>query len=164
VETTPGGLEEEDRGPLVEVSPPEGIPIGSRLVMRRFGHQVGIFAGSMAICMFDVNDKVGRDLAIATLSGADLADDLEIAAAFGVHRNTVGRLARKVAEGGVAALLPASPPPPVRTTLNDQARAIIATHAATMAPKDIRELIAAECGIAVSVSHVRRLAPGAPLR
>ncbi|HYR62424.1 MAG TPA: transposase [Actinomycetota bacterium] len=154
----PGGPQEEDREPLVEVTPPEGIPIGSRLVMRRFGTEVGIFAGSMATFSFNVNDKVGRDLAIATLSRTGLADNDEIAAAFGVHRNTVGRMAKKVTEGGVAALLPASPPPPVRTTLNDEARALIATHAATMAPRAITELIATECGIHISVSHVRRLA------
>jgi transposase len=126
--------------------------------MRRFGTEVGIFAGSMAMFTFNVNDKVGRDLAIATLSRTGLADNDEIAAAFGVHRNTVGRMAKKVTEGGVAALLPASPPPPVRTILNDEARAVIATHAATMAPKDITELIATTCGIRISVSHVRRLA------
>ena len=137
---------------------PEGIPIGSRLVMRRFGNQVAIFAGSMAITTFTAGDKVGHDLAIATLSGANLADDLEIAAAFGVHRNTVHRLAAKVAVGGVAALLPRTAPPPVRTTLNDEARSIIAANAATMAPKDITALIAAETGIHVSVVHVRRLA------
>jgi transposase len=159
VETTPGEPEEEEQGPLVELTPPEGIPIGSRLLMRRFGDEVGIFAGPMAVFRFNVNDKAGRQLAIATLSRMDLADDDEIAAAFGVHRNTVGRLAKKLVEGGVGALLArSSPPPPVRTTLNDEARALIAAHAATMAPKEITELIATTCGIRISVSQVRRLA------
>jgi transposase len=126
--------------------------------MRRFGDQVGIFAGSMAVTMFSVNDKVGRDVAIAMLSGANLADDVEIAAAFGVHRNTVHNLAAKVAKGGVAALLPRTAPPPVRTVLNDEARSIIAANAASMSPKAITEAIALECGIHVSVVHVRRLA------
>jgi len=85
-----------EREGVLPVIPPEGIPIGPRLVMRRFGTQVGIFAGSMVVSFFDAADKVGRDLAIANLSGADLAGDTEIAAAFGVHRNsaTRGRTAR----------------------------------------------------------------------
>jgi len=76
----PGGPQEEDREPLVEVTPPEGIPIGSRLVMRRFGTEVGIFAGSMAMFSFNVNDKVGRDLAIATLSRTGLAESRRLSA------------------------------------------------------------------------------------
>jgi hypothetical protein len=52
--------------------------------MRRFGKQVGIFADSMVVGFFDAADKVGRDLAIANLSGADLAEDTEIAQTTGV--------------------------------------------------------------------------------
>ena len=54
----------ESEGAGLRAIPPEGIPIGSRVVMRRFGNQVGIFVGSAAICFFDAADKVGRDLAI----------------------------------------------------------------------------------------------------
>lgn len=42
--------------------------------------------------------------------------------------------------------------------MNDEARSIIAANAATMAPRNITALIAAETGIHASVVQVRRLA------
>ncbi len=140
--------------------PPEGIPIGSRLVMRRFGKQVGIFAGSMVISFFDAADRVGRDLAIANLSGADLAEDTEIAAAFGVHRNTVRRLAAKLQAGGVGALLPATVAPPVRIKLTAEGRAIVAERAGLATPAEIAAEIEQRTGVVVTPRHIRRLVAG----
>jgi transposase len=151
------GTEREGVLPLI---PPEGIPIGSRLVMRRFGKQVGIFAGSMVISFFDAADRVGRDLAIANLSGADLAEDTEIAAAFGVHRNTVRRLAAKLQAGGVGALLPATVAPPVRIKLTAEGRAIVAERAGLATPAEIAAEIEQRTGVVVTPRHVRRLVAG----
>src|SRR3989454_4809823 len=128
--------------------------------MRRFGNQVGIFVGSAAICFFDAADKVGRDLAIANLSGTDLAGDTEIAAAFGVHRNTVRRLAAKLAAGGVGALLPATVPPPVRIKLTEEAKAIVAARAGLVPPAEITAEIAERTGVVVTPRHIRRLVAG----
>ena len=150
----------ESEGAGLRAIPPEGIPIGSRVVMRRFGNQVGIFVGSAAICFFDAADKVGRDLAIANLSGTDLAGDTEIAAAFGVHRNTVRRLAAKLAAGGVGALLPATVPPPVRIKLTEEAKAIVAARAGLVSPAEITAEIAERTGVVVTPRHIRRLVAG----
>jgi transposase len=150
----------ESEGAGLPTIPPEGIPIGSRVVMRRFGKQVGIFVGSAAICFFDAADKVGRDLAIANLSGTDLAGDTEIAAAFGVHRNTVRRLAAKLAAGGVGALLPATVPPPVRIKLTEEAKAIVAQRAGLAPPAEIAAEIAERTGVVVTPRHIRRLVAG----
>lgn len=149
----------EMQGSGLPVIPPEGIPIGSHLVMRRY-KQVGIFAGSMAIRFFDAADKLGRDLAIANLSGADLADDAEIAVAFGVHRNTIRRLAAKVEARGVGALLPASVPPPVRTKLAEEAKAIVAERAGKATPAEIAAEFATRMGVVVTSRHIRRLVAG----
>ena len=152
--------ESEREGVGLPEIPPEGIPIGPRLVMRRFGKQVGIFAGSMVVSFFDAADKVGRDLAIANLSGADLAEDTEIAVAFGVHRNTVRRLAAKLAAGGVGALLPASVAPPVRIKLTAQGRAIVAERAGLATPAEIAAEIERRTGVVVTPRHIRRLVAG----
>jgi transposase len=126
--------------------------------MRRSGKQVAIFAGSMVITFFAAADKVGRDLAVATLSGAELAEDTEIAAAFGVHRNTVRRLAARVQEGGVAALLPPTRvAPPPQTKLTEQAKAIVAERAGKASPAEIAAEVAEQTGVAVTPRHVRRL-------
>src|SRR5207244_11743120 len=116
--------------------------------------------GSAAICFFDAADKVGRDLAIANLSGTDLAGDTEIAAAFGVHRNTVRRLAAKLAAGGVGALLPATVPPPVRIKLTEEAKAIVAQRAGLASPAEIAAEIAERTGVVVPHRHIRRPADG----
>jgi len=150
----------ENEGAGLPAVPPEGIPIGSRVVMRRFGKQVGIFVGAAAICFFDAADKVGRDLAIANLSATDLADDTEIGAAFGVHRNTVRRLAAKLAAGGVGALLPATVPPPVRIKLTEEAKAIVAQRAGLAPPAEIAAEIAERTGVVVTPRHIRRLVAG----
>jgi len=128
--------------------------------MRRFGTQVGIFAGSMVVSFFDAADKVGRDLAIANLSGADLAGDTEIAAAFGVHRNTVRRLAAKLQGGGVGALLPATVAPPVRIKLTAEGRAIVAERAGLATPAEIAAEIEQRTGVVVTPRHIRRLVAG----
>lgn len=150
----------ESEGAGLPTIPPEGIPIGSRVVMRRFGRQVGIFVGSAAICYFDAADKVGRDLAIANLSATDLAGDTEIAAAFRVHRNTVRRMAAKLAAGGVGALLPATVPPPVRIKLTEEAKAIVAQRAGLAPPSEIAAEIAERTGVVVTLRHIRRLVAG----
>jgi transposase len=159
MDEAPEELQDQTSETLLKAIPPEGVPIGPRLVMRRFGTQIGVFAGSMAVVApFGVTDTVGRRLAIATLANVDAATDTEIATAFGMHRNTVHRLAVKVAQGGVAALIPSPrPAPPPRTKLNDEARSIIASNAAAMAPKDIVAAIATATGIHISVVQVRRL-------
>src|SRR5438128_12636807 len=128
--------------------------------MRRFGNQVGIFVGSAAICFFDAADKVGRDLAIANLSGTDLAGDTEIAAAFGVHRNTVRRLAAKVEAGGVGALLPATVPPPVRIKHTEEAKAIVAERAGKTTPAELATATATRTRAAVTSPPTRRRGAG----
>ena len=48
---------------------------------------------------------------MALLARARVATDIELAEAFGCHRNTVARLKRRLEEGGMAGVVPAKPGP-----------------------------------------------------
>ena len=67
--------------------------------------------GRLPVYVYEADDKGAEAVCIAMLSSTNVADDVAIASAFGCHRNTVGRLKRRLANGGVAALLPARPGP-----------------------------------------------------
>jgi transposase len=67
--------------------------------------------GSVVIDSWAESDGVGRRLALARLVNSGLATATEVAQLFGVHRNTVGRIAKQVEAGGTRAVLPRKPGP-----------------------------------------------------
>lgn len=93
--------------PLIEVAVPAGIPIGKRLWLVDGDGQRAVFLGAVAIHVFDADDCDAERVCIAMLSKAGLAFDVEIGAAFGVHRNTVARLARQLAVQGLGGVVAA---------------------------------------------------------
>ena len=102
------GHEASVSGPtLLEVPPGPGTPIGKRLTLVEADGQRAVFFGTTALYLFDADDKAAESACVVMLSRADLASDIEIAAAFGRHRNTVGRLAGRLAAEGMAAVVPA---------------------------------------------------------
>lgn len=96
-----------------------GAPIGKRLTLLDSGRERAVFFGTVAISVFDRDDKASERACMATLSRAGLACDVDIAEAFGHHRNTVGRHAARLAVGGMAAVVPAKrgPKAPARSRL-----------------------------------------------
>ena len=98
---------DETQPRLVEAAGPAGITIGKRLTLLEGDGRRAVFLGATPIHVYDADDRDAERAVIAMLSNADLAFDVEIAAAFGCHRNTVARLADQLAEQGLAGVVPA---------------------------------------------------------
>ncbi len=94
---------------------------------------------------------------MAILARAELASDVDIAAAFGVHRNTVGRLARRFESDGMAAVVPAKRGPKGPSKVTDEVMAVVAEHA-TLPGRQLRDRIAQETGVRLSLPYVYQLA------
>ena len=116
-----------------------------------------MFFGTTAIHVYDVADKEAEPACIATLSRAGLASDVDIAAGFGIHRNTVGRLVSRFERDGMAAVVPAKrgPKGPSKVTL--EVAEMIAANA-DLPRRDLRTRIAAATGVSLSLPYVHELA------
>ena len=64
-----------------------------------------IFVGSVALFEWAEDDRATRRLVVAQVVNAKLATRVEVARVFGLHVNTVSRIAQEVAAEGVAASL-----------------------------------------------------------
>jgi hypothetical protein len=92
------------------------------------------------------------------LSSAGLASDVAIGKAFDRHRNTVGRLARRLATDGLAAVVPAKRGPKGRHKVTADVLKVIEVESRQMSAAALAHLVAERTGVVLSVSHVRRLA------
>lgn len=143
---------------LWDVSPAPGRPIGRYLRLVESDGVRGVLFGSIAIHVFDASDREAEAACIATLSRAGLACDTDIAAAFEVHRNTVGRLVARFEREGMAAVVPAKRGPKGASKLTGEVIALIAAHASDLAGWRLRDLVAERTGVSLSLSYVCRLA------
>jgi hypothetical protein len=147
--------------PLFEYSAVPGTPIGKRLTLLDSDGKRAVFFGSVAIQIYDADDKGAEAACIAMLSRADLATDIDIAAAFGCHRNTVARLAGRLAHDGLSAVVPAKRGPKGPHKVTPQVQRIIEGEGAGLGPTALVRLVAQRTGVVLSASHARRLAvPG----
>jgi transposase len=86
---------------------PFSTPLGPRLeVIESLGER-GVFLDGRVIHLYDAHDRGAKNAAVALLAHAQVARDVDLAAAFAVHRNTVARLEHQLEEGGMAAVVPA---------------------------------------------------------
>jgi hypothetical protein len=134
-----------------------GTPIGKRLTLLDSDGKRAVFFGSVAIQIYDANDKGAEAACIAMLSRADLASDIDIAAAFGCHRNTVARLAGHFAHDGLSALVPAKRGPKGPHKVTPEVRRVIGDEGAGLGPTALVQLVAERTGVVLSTSHARRL-------
>ena len=93
--------------PSLELDPLLGTPLGPHLCVLESNGQRAFALGSTVIHVFDAKDRAAESAAIALLARAHVATDIELAKAFGIHRNTVGRLERRLLETGMAGVVPA---------------------------------------------------------
>jgi transposase len=143
---------------LFDVAPAPGRAIGRHLRLVESDGLRGVLFGSTAIHVFDASDKEAEAACIATLSRAELASDVDIAAAFGIHRNTVGRLVARFEREGMAAVVPAKRGPKGASKVTPEVIALIAGHAAELPGWRLRDLVAERAGVSLSLSYVCRLA------
>ncbi len=90
---------------LIELQPQIGTPLGKRLRFFQSNGQCAVFLGDRAIHVYDAQDSGAQAAAIALLARARVATDIELAEAFGCHRNTVGRLERRLERAGMAGVV-----------------------------------------------------------
>ena len=134
-----------------------GRPIGRRLTLFESGGQRAVLFGTTAIHVYDVADKEAEAVCIATLSRAGLASDVDIAAGFGVHRNTVGRMVSRFERDGMAAVVPAKRGPKGPSKVTPAVTAIIAANA-DLPRREVRRRIAEATGVSLSLPYVHELA------
>jgi len=90
---------------LIELQPQLGTPLGKRLRLLQSNGQCAVFLDDSAIHVYDAQDSAAQAAAIALLARARIATDIELAEAFGCHRNTVGRLERRLEQAGMAGVV-----------------------------------------------------------
>ena len=146
---------------LFELPALPGAPIGKHLRLIDVGERRIVLCGTAAVHTFERADRAGESLCVAMLSVAGVASDVEIGAAFGMHRNTVARHARRLAEGGVAAVVPAKRGPKGPSKTTPKVLALIDRHAGEMNATELRDLIGERIGVVLSASHVGNLAAAA---
>jgi prepilin-type processing-associated H-X9-DG protein len=74
-----------------------------RLLREAESRHVAVFVGSVALFEWAEEDRATRRLVVAQVVNAKLATRVEVARVFGLHVNTVSRIAQQVASEGVAA-------------------------------------------------------------
>jgi len=150
-----------DQGALFETASAPGRSIGRRLTLFDAEGRRAVYFGPTAIFVYDLGDKEAEAACIATLSRAGLASDVDIAAGFGVHRNTVGRIVRRFELGGMAAVVPAKRGPKSPFKVTRDINAIIAANA-DLPRKALRDKIVEATGVALSLPYLSQLS--APYR
>jgi hypothetical protein len=141
-----------------------GVPIGKRLRLLEADGVRAVFLGNVAIHVFDAHDKAAESACIAMLSRADLASDIDIAEAFGCHRNTVARLAGRLSTEGMAAVVPAKRGPRGPSKVTPAVLEVIANEGGGLSAAALARRIAQRTGVALSVSHVARLSAHRPIQ
>ncbi|MFQ5880677.1 MAG: putative transposase, partial [Dehalococcoidia bacterium] len=93
--------------PLIDLQPQLGIPLGRRLQVLESDGERAVFLSATALHVYEVHDRAAEAAAIASLARARVATRVELARAFGCHRNTVWRLEQRLERAGMAAVVPA---------------------------------------------------------
>jgi transposase len=148
---------QESTAALFEIPGPPGTAINKHLTLFDFDEKRAVFHRSVAINIFDANDKAGEAACIAMLSRAGLATDIDIARAFGCHRNTVGRLAGKLQTEGMAAVVPAKRGPKGPHKVTREVLQLIADEGAGLGSTAVVRLVKERTGVLLSDTHIRRL-------
>jgi len=97
--------------------PPGAQEVNTVVAIHRAEGQVAYFAAGVPIFCHAETDPLGRRLAAVQLDALGLATQAELQAAFGLHRATLFRSARKLRADGVAGLVGQRPGPKGRHKL-----------------------------------------------
>jgi len=130
---------------------------GLRLLFDPDSRRYALFLQGTLLWQWHAADDASQRLVIGQVVGAKLASQLEVAEVFGVHRNTVARIARQVETEGVEATVRRKPGPhhahKVTPVVLAELRQAVEDGRSTYEAQ--RNLLA--LGVALSQSHVDRL-------
>lgn len=112
--------------------------------------------GDTAIARYEADDRAAENAVIALLAGADAAKHTELAAGFGRHRNTIGRVVQQVERGGLAAAVPSKRGPKGPHKVTPEVLQVIAEHTDLQLP-ELMALVVAKTGLRLSRSRVEQL-------
>ena len=92
---------------LFECQKVDERPVDRPITIVTTGGRRSVCVRTVPVYVYEVDDRAAESLCIAMLSQAEVADDVTIADIFGCHRNTVGRLRRRLLAQGLAGVVPA---------------------------------------------------------
>jgi len=145
---------------LLPEVPPAGILFGRglRLIRDVGGQRWAVCLGGLVLDSWVDGDVASQRLAIARLVNGQLARAVEIAQVFGVHRNTVGRIARDVEAGGATAVIHRKPGPRRRHKVTTRALGVMHEAVARgWTITDSQTEVRRRTGVELSRSHVHKL-------
>ncbi len=142
--------------PLLDLKPLPGVAIGKRLRLVRDGRDAAVLLGSTPIHIYSVDDRAGETATIALLARTKLASGIEIADAFGRHRNTVARVTQRLQREGMASLLPAKPGPKGPSKVTAEIRQLVMENSGRSS-SELRELVRQQSGVLLSTGYLRAL-------
>src|SRR5712692_3337252 len=130
---------------------------GLRLLQNPECERYALFVQGTALWQWQVGDDASQRLVMGQVVGAKLASHIAVAEVFGVHRNTVARIARQVETEGVEATVRRKPGPrhahKVTPVVRAELRRAVEEGRSTYGAQ--RELLG--LGVALTQSHVDRL-------
>jgi hypothetical protein len=148
----PGGA----HSPLIELEPPVGTPLGRRLVVLESEGQRVVFLGATAIHVYDASDRAAEAAAIALLARAGIATRVELARAFGCHRNTVWRVEARLEQAGMAGVVPAKRGPKGPHKVTPEVRQVI-VELSHLGCVELTRAIEQRTGVRLTVPYVSHL-------
>ena len=141
---------------LFTLEPRPGRAINRRLTLLRSDGQSAVFAGGLPLHRWDSDDAVGERMVMVSLAQSGLAKQRHLAAAFGVHENTVARGVRRVEASGLAALVPAKRGPKGPHKVSPAVLRLVEEHA-DLGRVSLQRLVEERTGLTLHSSHLSRL-------
>jgi transposase len=143
---------------IVPLRPLPGVPFGRGLRLVESGEQRAVVAGSAVLHVWDASDSAAERVVIVSLLRAKQAKQVELGPLLGYHRNTIGRLAERVEEDGMAAVIRAKPGPKRPHKVTSEVLAVLDEGvAAGLGCRRLRRLVEERTGVALSEGHVGHL-------
>ena len=143
---------------LFECEKVDERPVDRPITVVTTGGRRSVCVRTVPVYVYEVDDRAAESLCIAMLSQAKVADDVTIADIFGCHRNTVGRLRRRLVAQGLAGVVPARRGPKHPYKVTPEIVAIVREESTHSSVPALVRLVQERTGVSLSQSHVRRLA------
>ena len=140
--------------------PPPGVLFGHglRLLHDAEGDCWALFLGTTLLFQWAADDRATRRLVAAQIVNAKLATRVEVAGILGLHPKSVSRIARQVANDGVAATIDRQPGPRGPHKVTPEVLAAVERGLAVgVSSAAIAREVQRRLGISLSRQHVVRL-------